>query len=575
MSIDNKCTGYPSIDKPWLKNWPTFLLDNRKNYCRIIDNLQAVWKNHEEIIINYYDTSITVKDFFERVYTIAKSLHAIGIKEKDSIAVSMESVPEFVELFLACELLGCSVKNFLENGKNLVELINTCSAKIYFAHDYIPFEDMKLVYENTNVTHIIMVDPLYSVENKELIRPHIRTALEEKYIERNRAVHIQNIQWGEFLNMGMHIDVLPKISNGNVLFSAFTSGTTGKRKEVLTTSESILGVIRQIALLPPHESPRPKWMLAILPPTLVACVTAMMFYPLIAGKILILDPYCKVKDIDIELMHYKPNGWAMIPYFLDSLIDSDRIPEDYDMSHWEQFGVGAEPLTIKQAQKVKKFFEKYNCKAELCNSYGMSEAGSGCTIAVGEDLVFTGTSGIPYIETIISIFEPGTSKELKYGEIGEICKAGPGIMKGYADKELTKNTLKVHEDGQTWLHTGDYGYMTEQGLLFPLGRNAIHIYPDKRVFPLSIESKILQHYAVRDAIIVPGNDEEHTGFEKLYLFVVFEKAYKEKEVMSELKAYIDTMLTIEERPAKIFVIEGKPIRGFKTDRLSLKEEYNL
>lgn len=572
---EKKLTGYPSIDKPWLKKWPTFLLENRKTYERIIDNVRAVWTDPGETVINYYDTNITVKEFFDKVDAIAKSLHAFGIKEGDSIAVSLESVPEFMELFLACELLGCSVKNFLETGMDNVELVNTCSANVYFTNDYISCEDVELVYSKTHIESIVTIDPLYSAVNHAGIRPHIRAAIEERYQGKQKSVHVQNMQWDDFLKLGQKVDSLPEVQNGNILYSAFTSGTTGKRKEVMHTSESTLGVIRQIALLPPHEKPRPTWMLSIFPPTLVACVVAMLWYPLIAGKQLIMDPFCKLEDVDLELMHFKPNGWGMPPVFFESLLDSKRIPDDYDMSHWVQFGVGAEPLTIKLAQKVQDFFDKHNCTAELCNSYGMSEAGSGCTIAVGKELVLTGTSGIPYMETVMSIFEPGTSKELKYGEVGEICKAGPGLMKGYADPELTKKTLKIHPDGQQWLHTGDYGFMTEHGLLFPLGRTAHHIYPDKHVFPLGVESKVLQHSAVRDAIIISGNDAEHEGFEKLYLFVVLEEGCAEDAVLPELNKYIENALLPEEHPAQIFVLDKKPIRGFKTDRKYLKERYKL
>lgn len=570
---EKQLTGYPSIDKPWLKNWPAFLLEGRKNYDRIIDNIRDVWTDPDETIINFYDTQITAKEFFDRVCKVAKSLHASGVKEGDSIAVSLESVPEFMELFLACELLGCSVKSFLEIGMDNVELISTCSADIYFTKDYISGEDVEQVYSKTHVQRIVLIDPMYSAANKEGFRPHIHAAIKERYLGKTPSFDVRNMQWHEFLKIGERIEMLPAPQKGNVLYSAFTSGTTGKRKEVMHTSESTLGVIRQIALLPPHEKPRPKWMLAILPPTLVAAIAAAMCYPLIAGKQLILDPFCRVEDLDLELMHFKPNGWAMIPYFLEALLDSKRIPDDYDLSHWVQFGVGAEPLTIKLAQKVQAFFEKHNCKAELCNSYGMSEAGSGCTIAVGKDLVMTGTSGIPYIETIMSIFEPGTSKELKYGEVGEICKAGPGLMKGYADPELTEKTLKLHPDGQIWLHTGDFGFMTEHGLLFPLGRNVIHIYPDKVVFPLSIEEKVLRNKAVKDAIIISGNDAEHEGFENLYLFVVPEAGYSEKTVKLELDKHIKNILLPEESPAQVFVLDKKPIRGFKTDRKYLKEQF--
>lgn len=566
-------TGYPSIDKPWLKNWPAFLLEGRKSYERIVDNVCAVWTDPDEIIINYYDTNITAREFFGRVDVIAKALHAMDVKEGDSIAVSLESVPEFLELFLACELLGCSVKSFLETGEDMTELVNTCSADVYFTHDYISCKDVELVYSKTHIQKIVLVDPMCSAGNAAGVRLHIRMEVDARYAGREKTADGRNLPWEEFLKLGDKVRTVPKAPGGNVVLSAFTSGTTGKRKEVQHTSASLLGVIRQIALLPPHERPRPSWMLAIWPPTLVACVSAMMFYPLIAGKRLILDPFCAVEDLDLELMHFAPNGWAMIPYFLDSLLNSKRIPEDYDMSHWTQFGVGAEPLTIKLAKKVQAFFDKHNCKAELCNSYGMSEAGSGCTIAVGKELVLTGTSGIPYIETVMSIFEPGTSRELKYGEIGEICKTGPGLMRGYADPELTEKTLRMHPDGQLWLHTGDFGFMTEQGLLFPLGRNAIPIYPDRYVFPLRVEEKVLRHDAVKDAIIISAPDDAQEGFERLHLFIVLEEGWTEEAAMPDIRRHLEAVLLPEEKPERIIVLDEKPIRGFKTDRIYLKETY--
>lgn len=572
---EQNLTGYPSIDKPWMKNWPVFLLENRKTFDRIIDNVQAVWPDPEEVIINYYDTQITVKVFFEQVYTVARSLHAMGVKEGDSIAVSLESVPEFMELFLACELLGCSVKNFLETGMDNVELVNSCTAKIYFAHDFITKEDVELVYSGTNIQHIVLIDPLYSAMNGAGIRPHIREAIESRYLGNQKSAHVQNMLWEDFLKLGQNVESLPNVQKGNILYSAFTSGTTGKRKEVLHTSESLLGVIRQIAVIQAPKGERPTWLLAIIPPTLVACVVAFMWQPLAAGKQLILDPFCRLEDVDLEMMYFRPNAWGIPPILFEVLLGSNRIPETYNMSHLIQFGVGAEPLTIKMAQKIQNFFDKHNCKAELSNNYGLSEAGSGCTIAMGKELVLTGSSGIPYMETVMSIFKPGTEEELKYGEIGEICKAGPGLMKGYADSELTEKTLKRHPDGKIWLHTGDYGFMTEQGLLFPLGRTVHHIYPDKYVFPLRVEGKILQHEAIRDAIIISGDDMEHEGFEKLYLFVVLEDGCAEDAVLSELNEYIENTLLPEERPEKVFVLDKKPIRGFKTDRRYLKEKYIL
>ena len=129
-------TGYSSIDKPWLGNYPEFLFQLPHPHKRIIDSIKGVWKDHENII-EYNGTNITTKELMDKVELIAKSLDSYGIKKGDSILTSLESVPEVVELILACELLGCSVKNYQGDNKDIINLINMDkSIKMYVCPDY-------------------------------------------------------------------------------------------------------------------------------------------------------------------------------------------------------------------------------------------------------------------------------------------------------------------------------------------------------------------------------------------------------------------------------------------------------
>lgn len=579
MQTEKNLTGYPSIDKPWMSYYPSELIalrDNMPKHKRVIDKLKAVWRNPEDVMINFYDTDIKAGEFFNKVNEVAKSLVALGIKKGDTIFASLESVPEYIELFLASELIGCSIKDYLGSVNEIADLINSDNTiKLYIAPNYLSSFEANEIYDNTHIEHIITIDPLFSVEDKRNLRKNIAEVIDSKY-SGNISKDTRNILWSDFIDIGKatkHFE--ENFDNSIKLFSAFTSGSTGEPKELMHSSESVLGIVDQMSMFPSKNNNRESWLHTIIPPIIVSVVIAAMCYPLSEGKKLMLDPYCKVEDLDIEMMHYKPSGWALVPMFFNVFLESDRIPKDYDMSHFKLFGFGAEPLSKKYIRKVQKFLNDHNCLVPFSAGYGQSEGGSGFTVACGEEMILSGTSGIPYIDTTISIFQPNSTKELKYNEIGEICKSGPGIMLGYSDKRLTDEVLKIHSDGNLWLHTGDTGYMTEDGLLFVLGRGGIKVYPDKTVFPLEIENKATSVDGVKDAVVVAGKDNQNTAFEVSYLFVVPEKDIATDELLTRIKTLIDSELSPEQKPREVFVIDKKPISKFKVDRIALQKQYDL
>ena len=494
MLTEKNLTGYPSIDKPWLKYYPAELLSPKPTFNKILDRIKMVWQNPDETIINYYDTEIKVGEFINRVNQVAKSLVAMGIKKGDAVVASLECVPEYIELLFACEKIGCCIKNIIEDVDSIIALINEDeTASLYIAPDYINSLDAQEIYNKTKINNIITIDPLFSYDKDIELRSNIAKVIKSKY-QNTTSNNSSNISWNEFLEKSKDVECFEENQEKNIrLFSAFTSGSTGEPKELIHSTESVLGMIGQLSMMPCFSGERELWLHTVIPPVIVSVVVAAMCYPLADGKVLALNPYCKIEDLDLEMMHYKPNGWALVPQFVNVLLESSRIPEDYDMSHFKMFGFGAEPLSKKYIEKVQNFLNKHNYSGQLSAGYGQSEGGSGFTVAYGKEMILSGSAGMPYIDTVISIFEPKTSNELKYYEVGEICKSGAGIMIGYSDKNLTDEVLKTHPDGNLWLHTGDTGFMTPKGLLFVLGRTGLNIYPGKTIFPLGINRHMIPY----------------------------------------------------------------------------------
>lgn len=577
--IQGPQVGYASVDMPWLGYYPEVMFANRKKYNKIIDYIKDTWNDSlDDVMIHYYGSDITAREFFEIVDSIAKSLKTLKLEKGDTIVTNLESVPEFIELFFACEMIGVNVKNKIgADAMEIAEVINESDAKYFFTHDYTPRDEIDVIYRETAVKNIIMINPVeYAKGDVSFLRPHIRECILSRY---NREISLEevNVSWYEFVRLGSKYngEIYVESDENTKMFSAYTSGSTGARKEVIHSSKTILEMLDQMIFPSPKNGERDTWFWPIYPPSLVAAIVAYMCMPLAQGKKIILDPYFDYRDIDLEIMHYEPNSTGLVPVFFESLIESKRIPDDYDMSYLKVLGFGAEALPRKLINRVEEFTSKHSCMAQLNGGYGNSEGGSEMTIAFTNEILKTGSSGFPLINTIVSVFEPGTEHELNYGEVGEFCKAGPGIMLGYASEEDTAKTVRMHSDGRKWLHTGDLGYITKEGFVFVFGREGIKVYSDKVVYPLIIENKVSDIDGIKNAIIVSGDSYEHEGYQAPYLFIVPMDGVDLENLLKEIEERLKEILLNEEMPEDIYLIDSKPITHFKVDRKVLRREYNI
>ena len=155
-------------------------------------------------------------------------------------------------------------------------------------------------------------------------------------------------------------------------------------------------------------------------------------------------------------------------------------------------------------QTVNDFLAAHNVEFPIAKGYGMTEASSAATAAAGRNNK-PGSVGLPLVNTLVSAFEPGTDTELPIGQRGELCISGPGVMKGYYNKPAeTAAILRTHADGRVWVHTGDIGYLDEDGFVYLDSRikRLIIRHDGFKVFPSMIENVVSQHPAVHQCSVV-------------------------------------------------------------------------
>ena len=117
-----------------------------------------------------------------------------------------------------------------------------------------------------------------------------------------------------------------------------------------------------------------------------------------------------------------------------------------------------------------------------------------------------GSVGVPAPNTECKIVHLETGEALGRNQEGELCVRGPQVMKGYLNRpEATAHTI----DTENWLHTGDIGYVDEDGHFFIVDRlKELIKYKGLQVPPAELEAVLLSHPAVADAAVVPFADAE-------------------------------------------------------------------
>ena len=184
---------------------------------------------------------------------------------------------------------------------------------------------------------------------------------------------------------------------------------------------------------------------------------------------------------------------------------------------------------------VKERFEKLvkarGGHVQLLEGYGLTEAVSGI-IATPVDEYREGSIGLPLPDMLARICRIGATEELPPGEEGEICIAGPAVMMGYLDEpEATREALRVHADGRTWLHTGDLGRMDRDGFFYFSARLKRMIKSSGfNVYPAQVEAVLYQSPLVAEACVIGVPDPEQV--ERVKAVVVLKepaKAHAEME----------------------------------------------
>ena len=351
----------------------------------------------------------------------------------------------------------------------------------------------------------------------------------------------------------------------------FSGGTTGKPKGILLSHRNFIAEGMGCAAwcaMGEHDA-----ILAILPIFhgfgLGVCINAAFM----AGGKSILVPQFSAEVVARLVRSDRPNVLVGVPTLFDAL-SKDPSLADADLSCLSACFCGADTLPRVVKERFEKRVAERGGKVKLLEGYGLTEAVSGImAMPIGE--YREGSIGIPFPDMLAKICVPGTGDEVAVGEEGEICVAGPAVMLGYLDDpEANAETLRVHADGRTWLHTGDLGRMDGDGFFYFSVRLKRMIKSSGfNVYPAQVEATLREHPAVADACVIGVPDPEQ--IERVVAWVVLrEPSCAGPQLQDALIAFCRERLIKWSCPREVAFVDRLPLTNVgKVDYRALERRH--
>ena len=267
------------------------------------------------------------------------------------------------------------------------------------------------------------------------------------------------------------------------------------------------------------------------------CIHTVQYF----GGTCILLPQFSAQTFHKLLMKYRPNIIAGVPTLYEALLKNRKL-DGCDLSFLKCVISGGDSLSVSLKHKVDEFLHAHGASIQIREGYGLTECVTGSCLTPINDYR-EGSIGIPYPDTYYKIVKPGTEEELPAGEEGEIVLSGPSVMKGYLkDEKETEATLRKHEDGLTWMYTGDLGKMDEDGFVYFKQRiKRMIISSGYCLYPSYMENIIDSHPKVLMSCVI-GIDHPYK-VQVAKAFIVLRNGFEADEtVRAEIKAYCEENL---------------------------------
>ena len=431
----------------------------------------------------------------------AAGFQKLGVGKGVRVGLFLPNCPQFVVSYFGILKAGGTVVNYspLYSEEELAHQIEDSGTDIMVTLGLVAlYPKMAALLERTRIRTLV-VGALQDVLPfpKNLLFGLLKRSEIAKVPNDARHVPFQRL----LDNDGRH--ATPEIDpREDVAVFQYTGGTTGVPKGAMLTHANLHANVHQAVLWNPGVKPGRERMMGVLPFFHVFAMSVVMNFTIAVGGSIVMRPRFELDPVLADITKKKPTLFPGVPTMYTAIVNHPKLAS-FDLTSIETCLSGGAPLPLE----IKRRFEALSgCK--LVEGYGLTESSPIAAANPFDGVNKEGSVGLPVPGTeIVIVDKDDPLKVLPQGEDGEICIAGPQVMKGYWRREDA--TAETIVEGR--LRTGDVGHLDADGYLFIVDRKKdLVLVSGYNVFPRNVEEAIYRHPAVEEVTVI-GVPDEYTG----------------------------------------------------------------
>lgn len=461
-------------------------------------------------------------DFFGRITSYeqtlvlvnraAAGLQRLGVKKGTRVGLLLPNTPYFIIFYYAILKAGGVVVNLnpLYAERELAHLIEDSGMEMAITLDLKLTQDKIAGFLGRGRLQQLVVCSLTAALPfmKGLLFGFIKGVELSPFPKDSRCVRYEDVVGGS-----VHPEAVAIAPREDVAVLQYTGGTTGIPKAAMLTHANLVINAAQSRLWFHMAKEGEEVLLGVLPFFHVFAMTVAMNLGVLIGATIVILPRFELKQVVQTIHQKKPTLFPAVPTIY-AAIANYRGLMSYDISSVRYCISGGAGLPVD----VKRSFEAVT-GCVVAEGYGLTESSPVATCNPLDGVNKPGSIGLPLPRTLIEIVSlEDRVTVLPMGQRGEVCIRGPQVMKGYWNNAgETADMLRPTQDGPR-LHTGDVGYVDEDGYIYIVDRiKDMILCGGYNVYPRNVEEAIYLHEAVAECIVAGLPDPYRGQTVKAYI----------------------------------------------------------